>query len=240
MEFEEFREDIIEKAKKIQIVLQEEQIEQLWEYMHLLLNWNEKINLTAITEPREIILKHFIDSFTISKYIAEKTSLIDVGTGAGFPGIPLKIIRPDIDIVLIDSLQKRINFLQETIQKIKLENIKAIHARIEEIGKDKKYREKFDYVTSRALANLSVLAEYMLPLSKKCGKVICMKGSNVDEELNDAKCAINILGGKVEKIEKFVLPDSEIGRNIIIIDKIENTPNKYPRKPGMPSKQPIS
>ena len=240
MEFEEFRKDIIDKAKKIKVTLQEDQIKQLWEYMQLLLNWNSKINLTAITEPREIILKHFIDSFTISKYIAQKTSLIDVGTGAGFPGIPGKIIRPDIDIVLVDSLQKRINFLCETIEKLELGNIKAIHARIEEIGKDKKYREKFDYVTSRAVANLSVLAEYMLPLSKKCGKTICMKGSNVDEELNDAKCAINILGGNVEKIEKFLLPDSEIGRNIIIIDKIENTPNKYPRKAGTPSKQPIS
>ena len=239
MEYQEFKVKLIEQAEQVKINVEEEQARQLWEYMQLLLMWNEKINLTAITEPNEIILKHFVDSFTIAPYIDKNSYLIDVGTGAGFPGIPLKIIRPDINIVLLDSLQKRINFLQETIEKLNLNKISAIHARIEEIGKNKQYREKFDYVTSRAVANLSVLAEYMLPLSKESGKILCMKGSNVEQELNDAKNAIKILGGQIEKVEQFLLPNTDMGRNIVVIKKVQCTPKQYPRKAGIPSKQPL-
>ena len=207
--------------------------------MNLLIEWNKKINLTAITEPNEIILKHFVDSLTISKYISDGTRVVDVGTGAGFPGIPLKIYRQDIEITLLDSLQKRINFLDEVIKELNLEKIEIIHSRVEDFGKDKRYREKFDIATSRAVANLATLSEYLLPLVKVGGKVISMKGSLIEEELENSKNAIKILGGKIEKVDEFNLPNSDISRNIVLIDKIKETPNKYPRKAGEPSKKPL-
>jgi len=239
MDKKEFEKDIMEKAKKIDIELTEKQVNQFYKYMELLLEWNEKINLTAITDCKEIILKHFIDSLTISKYIKENQSLVDVGTGAGFPGIPLKIVREDIEITLLDSLNKRINFLNEIINELELKNIKTIHARVEEFGKNKKYREKFDIATSRAVANLSILSEYMLPLIKQNGIAICMKGSEINKEIEESEIAIKILGGKVKNIDSFNLVDTDNKRNIIIISKIKNTPSKYPRKPGTPSKEPL-
>ena len=207
--------------------------------MKLLLECNEKINLTAINEEDDIILKHFIDSLTITKYIEQGKSIVDVGTGAGFPGIPVKIAREDANVTLVDSLNKRILFLQDVIQKLDLNNITTLHYRAEEFGQNKKYRESFDIATSRAVANLSTLVEYLLPLVKVGGICICMKGSEVKEELENAKKAIQILGGKIEKQEEFILPESDIKRNIIIIRKICSTPNKYPRKPGTPAKEPI-
>ena len=239
MDIKEFESIFSKYAKKIDIVFNEKQIEQFYKYMKLLIEWNEKINLTAITDENEIILKHFIDSLTIAKYIPNNVSFADVGTGAGFPGIPIKIYREDVNVILVDSLNKRINFLNEVISELSLENIESIHSRVEEFGKNKKYREKFDIVTARAVANLSVLSEYLIPLVDIDGKCICMKGSEVQEELNESKNAINILGGKVEKIESFELPDSDMRRNVVIISKIRNTPSKYPRKPGTPAKEPI-
>lgn len=239
MDIEEFRKLMILYGEKIDIMFTEEQLRQFYKYMELLLEWNKKINLTAITEPNEVILKHFIDSLTINKYIKENSSIADVGTGAGFPGIPLKIFRPDLEITLVDSLNKRINFLNEVISKLDLKNIFTVHSRIEDFGKDKKYRESFDYVTARAVANISVLSEYLLPISKIGGQCVCMKGSNVKDELNEGKNAINVLGGKVNCIDEFVLPDSDISRNIIIIDKVKNTPNRFPRKAGIPAKEPL-
>lgn len=236
---EEFKQNMKQYAKKIGIVLEEEQIEQFYQYEKLLLIWNEKINLTAITKPEEIILKHFIDSITIAKYIGANKTLIDVGTGAGFPGIPLKIIRKDIQITLLDSLNKRVQFLNEIIKQLELKEIETIHGRVEEFGKNKKYREKFDYATSRAVANLTTLSEYLLPLVKIEGKCICMKGSTVKEEIDQSQKAIAILGGKIEKIEAFQLPESDIDRHIVLLRKIKQTPAKYPRKPGTPSKEPI-
>lgn len=236
---EDFAKTMQEYAKEIKIVLHEKQINQLYTYMELLLEWNQKVNLTAITEPKEIILKHFIDSMTITKYIERNTKLIDIGTGAGFPGIPIKILREDIEVTLLDSLNKRIHFLKEVIEQLKLKKIEAIHSRAEDFGKNKKYRETFDYATSRAVANLSTLAEYLLPLVTLDGYCISMKGPNIEEEIQKSKNAITILGGKIEKIEKFQLPKSKIDRNIIMIRKDKKTPSKYPRKSGMPAKEPI-
>ena len=239
MNIDDFKKIMCSYAKKIDIMFDDKQLKQFYEYMNLLLEWNKKINLTAITEPEEVVLKHFIDSLTISKYIEENTTLADVGTGAGFPGIPLKIYRPDLKITLVDSLNKRINFLNEVICLLNLKDISTVHSRIEDFGKNNQYREKFDYVTARAVANVSVLSEYLIPLSKVEGKCIYMKGSEIEEELNNGKNAINILGGKIEKVEEFKLPDSDILRNIIIINKMKNTPSKYPRKAGMPVKEPL-
>lgn len=239
MEIEKFEEILRTYLKKIDIELSKKQIEQFYTYMNLLLEWNEKINLTAITEPKEVILKHFVDSLTISAYIKKSSKLVDMGTGAGFPGIPLKILRDDIEITLVDSLNKRINFLNEVIKELELREISTVHARAEEFGQNKKYREKFDIATSRAVANLSTLSEYLVPLVKLEGKIICMKGSEVKEEVENAKNAIKILGGKMEKEESFNLPNSDMKRNLVIIKKIKNTPAKYPRKPGTPAKEPI-
>lgn len=236
---EEFNKKIKEYANEIGILLDEKQIHQFYTYMELLLEWNEKINLTAITKPEEIILKHFIDSMTIAKHIKENTKLVDVGTGAGFPGIPLKIIREDIEITLLDSLHKRINFLNEIIHQLELTKIKTIHSRVEELGKNRKYRESFDYATSRAVANLATLSEYLLPLVKLNGFCISMKGSDVKEEIEQSKNAILILGGKLEKVDSFQLPKSDMDRTVIRIRKVKYTPSKYPRKPGTPAKEPI-
>lgn len=239
MEKEEFSKIIKDNSKEIGILLNEEQVEQFYIYMELLLQWNEKINLTAITKPEEIILKHFIDSLTIAKEIEKNAKIVDVGTGAGFPGVPLKIIRKDIEITLLDSLNKRIHFLEEVIQQLKLTKIEAIHSRVEDFGKDKRYRDTFDYSVSRAVANLATLMEYLMPLVRLKGYCICMKGANVEEEIQQSKNAITILGGKIDKIDKFQLPDSDMNRNIIKIQKIKSTPLKYPRKAGMPAKDPI-
>lgn len=214
-------------------------IQKFYDYMNLLVEWNKKINLTAITEEKDIILKHFVDSLTVLKYIKENKSIVDVGTGAGFPGIPLAIMNDSLKITLVDSLNKRINFLNEVCSKIKLKNTKAIHSRAEEFGQDNNYRESYDIAISRAVSNLTVLAEYLLPLVKVGGKIICMKGPDIEEELKQAKSAIDILGGKFERCDNFCLPKSDISRNIIIINKIKETPKKYPRKAGTPVKTPL-
>lgn len=239
MNIEEFKKIMTLYATKLNIEFTEEQLEKFYQYMNLLLEWNEKINLTAIVEPKEVILKHFIDSLTINKYLKENSTLADVGTGAGFPGIPLKILRPDIKITLVDSLNKRINFLNDVIEKLNLENIVTVHSRIEDFGKNKNYREKFDYVTARAVANLAVLSEYLIPIAKIGGKCVCMKGSNVEDEITSAKNAISVLGGKLERVDEFKLPDSDISRNVIVLGKVKNTPARFPRKAGMPSKEPL-
>lgn len=239
MELNEFCKEIEEKSSKIDINLDNEICNKLYNYMNLLLEWNEKINLTAITDEKEIILKHFIDSFTINKFINSGDIMLDIGTGAGFPGLPIKIIRPEVDVFLMDSLNKRINFLNEVIESLQLKNIEAFHSRAEEMAKNNKFREKFDVVTSRAVAKLNILLEYMLPYTKIDGKCLCMKGPNIEEEIKEAEKALKILGGEIEKIEKIILPDSNIERNIIIIRKKSATPLKYPRKAGMPTKEPL-
>lgn len=239
MEKQKFNQIIKEYAKEISIELDDKKVEQFYMYMELLLEWNEKINLTAITKPEEVILKHFIDSLTIINKIKPNTKIVDVGTGAGFPGIPIKIVKEDVEIVLVDSLNKRIHFLDEVIQKLGLTKIETIHSRAEELGRNKKIRETFDYATSRAVANLSTLSEYLMPFVKVGGNVIAMKGSEIEEELQKAQKAISILGGEVIAIEKFILPKSDIKRHIVTIKKRNMTPMKYPRKAGTPAKEPI-
>ena len=205
MNKEVFIEKMQEKSKDLGVRFLVEQTEQFFEYMNLLIEWNEKMNLTAITEPDEIILKHFIDSITILKELEDGSKLVDVGTGAGFPGIPLSIMNPTLKITLVDSLNKRLIFLQEVVNKLNLKNVEIVHARAEEFGQNKKYREQFDISTSRAVANLSTLSEYLIPLVKVGGKVISMKAGEANEEINEAKKAIEVLGGTIEKIEEFVL-----------------------------------
>lgn len=239
MEIREFSNKIKDIAKNINLELNDEKVKKFYNYMELLLQWNEKVNLTAITEPNDIILKHFIDSLTIERYIDKNVNIIDIGTGAGFPGIPISIARTDINITLMDSLNKRIKFLDEVIKENKLNNAKTIHARAEELARDKDYREKFDIATSRAVASLNVLLEYMLPFVKVGGYCICMKGSNIEDEILNSKRALNALNGVIEKIEEFELPNSDMYRNIIIVKKVGKTLSKYPRKAGTPTKDPL-
>ena len=239
MEKEMFFEKMQGKSKDLEINFSVEQLEQFFAYMNLLIEWNEKMNLTAIIEPEEIILKHFIDSITILKYIKDNSKVVDVGTGAGFPGIPLSIMNPTLKITLVDSLNKRLIFLEEVVKELGLNNIEIVHSRAEELGQNKKYREKFDISTSRAVANLSTLSEYLIPLIKIGGKVISMKAAGAQEEIKEANNAIKILGGEIDTIEEFYLPQSDIGRTIITIKKKKQTLSKYPRKPGTPSKEPI-
>jgi 16S rRNA (guanine527-N7)-methyltransferase len=240
MKKEQFNAILKGKINKIDIEsVNEEKLDKMYQFKELLLEWNDKINLTAIVEDNEIIDKHFIDSLIINKYIKANHKMIDVGTGAGFPGIPIGIIRNDISITLLDSLNKRINFLNEIILNINLKNVKTIHSRAEDAANNNEYREKFDIAVSRAVASLPTLVEYLLPFVKEGGKCICMKGSNVEEELKSSNKAINILGGEIEKIEKIILPETDIERTIIVINKKCSTPNKYPRKAGIPTKEPI-
>ena len=240
MEYIEFKNRLQESFQTQKIDVSEKQCKKFFEYMKLLIEWNEKINLTAIVEPGQVITKHFLDSLTILNYIGTKQQkIIDVGTGAGFPGIPIKIMDDLSEITLIDSLNKRINFLQEVINKNNLKNIRAIHGRAEDFGQDKLYREKYDVCVARAVAPMNILVEYLLPFARVNGICICMKRANIEEELEEAKKAINLLGGKIEKVESFGLSGSEDRRNIIIIRKISKTPKQYPRKAGTAKKYPI-
>jgi len=225
------KEYFLEAAQSVGVELNNETLNQFDKYKDLLLEWNEKINLTAITEEKDIIIKHFADSLTCLKYIPTNAKILDVGTGAGFPGIPLKIMRDDLDITLLDSLNKRIIYLTDVIDKLELKKISAVHGRAEELGKQKEYREKYDVVTARAVANLRVLSEYCVPFIKVGGSFIAMKGSNVDEEIKEAQVIIEKLGGKIEKIEKIILnANEEIIHHIVEIKKVKSTPNEYPRR----------
>ncbi len=239
MDFEIFKKEIFSKLADINVELSESKIRQFFTYMELLIEWNKKINLTAIVEMTDIIDKHFVDSLTISQYLKENSRVIDVGTGAGFPGIPLKIARDDLQIDLLDSLNKRVNFLNEVINELQLKNINAIHSRAEDEGIKSEKREKYDIAVSRAVANLPVLLEYLLPFVKLNGTCVCMKGANIEEEVKSSKNALKELGGEIEAIHKFNLPGTDATRNIIIVKKIANTPKKYPRKAGTASKNPL-
>lgn len=265
IELENYNLNIFKKdLEELNISLNNKQLCQFMQYYELLTEWNEVMNLTAITDFDEVCKKHFIDSLSLVKaydsnyeintknspegFLENSSefqlsfsslSVIDIGTGAGFPGIPLKIAFPSLKITLLDSLNKRVNFLQTVINELELENIEAVHGRAEDFAGKGKLREKYDLCVSRAVANLSTLAEYCLPYVKVGGRFISYKSEKITEEIAGAEKAINILGGKIENQVKFMLPDSDIYRNLIVINKYKNTPGKYPRKAGIPSKEPI-
>lgn len=231
-----------DKLSSIGITLEEKQKQQFDDFYEMLVEWNKVMNLTGITEYEEVNEKHFVDSLSIVKVIdiRKVETAIDVGTGAGFPGIPLKIAFPHLNVVLLDSLNKRIKFLDAVIDKLELENIKTIHGRAEDYAKQSEYREQFNLCVSRAVANLSTLSEYCLPYVKTGGMFIPYKSGEIDEEVNASKKAIHILGGKLNDVIKFQLPGTEIGRSFVVIDKVQNTSKKYPRKAGLPSKEPLN
>lgn len=234
--------DYVEQITEGQVLLTDVQLAQFEQYYNGLIEKNKVMNLTAITEREDVILKHFIDSLALAGYVKlweKEYKIIDVGTGAGFPGIPLKIAFPNLQVTLFDSLNKRIKFLQEMIDTLKLKEITAVHGRAEEGARDKNMREKYDFVVSRAVANMAVLSEYCIPFVKVGGYFIPYKTGTVEEEITQGKKAIQILGGKIEKIEKLMLPDSDISRSFVFIKKEKQTPKAYPRKAGTASKQPL-
>ena len=235
------REFLVRTAAAAGADLTLEDVEKFSKYGDLLLEWNKIMNLTAVTDEREIVLKHYIDSITILPYLDRiccKT-FIDIGTGAGFPGIPVKILRPDINVVLLDSLGKRVNFLNIVISELGLKEIRAVHMRAEDGGKSQNYRENFDFCVSRAVASLDVLSEYCLPFVKVGGYFISMKGPAVFEEAEKGERAIEVLGGKLEEIREIDVPFVEGKRYAAVIRKIGKTPEKYPRKAGKAAKSPI-
>ena len=227
--------------RELNIELSEHQLQQFLDYYELLVEWNKVMNLTAITEFDEVIEKHFLDSLCLVKIkdCSKNLKVLDLGTGAGFPGIPLKIAFPEMEIVLMDSLNKRINFLNEVISRLGLKNITAVHGRAEEMARKKKYREMFDLCVSRAVANLSSLSEYCLPFVKKEGCFISYKSAESDQEIADAKNAVFLLGGKIGEIIKYQVPGSDMGRALVQINKMKPTPKAYPRKAGTPGKNPL-
>lgn len=232
-------ETLVNALAKENVTLNDTQISQFEKYFQLLIEWNKKMNLTAITEPKEVAIKHFYDSITFLFHtdIKEYGKVIDVGTGAGFPGIPLKIMRPDIQLTLLDSLNKRLIFLQEVCDNIGID-AEIIHKRAEEGGRDKNLREKFDIATSRAVANMNTLSEYLMPFVKVKGKMVAMKGKNGAEELENAKGAIKTLNGEIVKCDEFLLPNGD-ERTIIVVNKKSHTPMQYPRQGGKIKNNPL-
>jgi len=241
------KDEFIKNLKEIDIELSDSQIEAFDEYYRILVERNEVMNLTAITDYDEVLTKHYVDSLAINKAINEasnwnlnqKIKVIDIGTGAGFPGIPLKIVFDNLDVVLLDSLNKKVNFLNEVIDKLRLSNIRAIHGRAEDYAKEINYRESFDLCVSRAVSNLATLSEYCLPYVKVGGAFFSYKSGEIDAEVKESENAIRMLGGKILKVEKMTLPGSTIDRSFVIIEKVKKTINIYPRKAGLPAKEPL-
>ncbi|WP_301170093.1 16S rRNA (guanine(527)-N(7))-methyltransferase RsmG [Brevibacillus nitrificans] len=234
---EQFAEALAAKG----IVLTERQMTQFDQFFHLLVEWNEKMNLTGITEEGQVYNKHFYDSITPSFYFPfEKAeSVVDIGGGAGFPSIPLKICFPHLKMTIIDSLNKRMNFLQHVASELGLENVNPVHGRAEERGQEPAHREKYDLVVARAVARMNLLSEFCLPFAKVGGHFVALKGAEMTLELNEAKKAIKTLGGKTRKVETFQLMEEAGERNIVVVEKVEATPKSYPRKAGIPAKKPI-
>ena len=237
---------LVNICNKINIEISDDQINCFEKYYELLIEKNKVMNLTAITDKEDVIVKHFIDSIALIPYLLDKgininnkLKIIDIGTGAGFPGLPLKIMMPDVKLTLLDSLNKRVSFLNEVIDELKLKDIEALHGRAEDYASDNKYREKYDICVSRAVANLSTLSEYCIPFVKEDGFFISYKAGESEEEINNSKNAIKILGGKINKVEEFVLPGTDVSRVFVFIRKQELTDKKYPRKAGVPAKKPL-
>lgn len=234
--------ELLEKGlAEYNLSLTDRQKDQFVQYGTMLQEWNRKMNLTAITESREIAVKHFLDSLSGIRVMdfTKIETMIDLGTGAGFPGIPLKIMFPEVQVMLADSLNKRISFLHSVIEQIELYDIAAVHGRAEDLARKPEYREKFDLCTSRAVANLSVLSEYCLPFVKTDGYFLSYKGSDAEQEIKEANTAITRLGGSLEKTDCFTLPSNEGSRTLVLIKKVKETPKKYPRQAGTPTKKPI-
>lgn len=227
--------------RQSEIPITTQQIYQFLDYERLILEWNQKTNITAITESRDIYIKHFIDSAVVNKYIGNKQSysLIDVGTGGGFPGIPMKIMDDTIRLTLLDSLNKRIAFLQDVVKNLGLKDVKLIHGRAEDFGLNVDFREAYDVATSRAVASINILSEYCLPFVKIDGVFIALKGENIEEELKNGEKAVKLLGGEIASVIKYVIPGTDIARSIVTIKKTSSTPAKYPRKAGTPSRKPL-
>lgn len=232
---------LIEGMGKLNIKLDRNQLDKFEIYKKMLMEWNEKINITAITDEKEIDIKHFLDSLTpsVTKLLDGEKKIIDIGTGGGFPGIPLKILNKKLDVTLLDSLNKRIIFLKEVIDLLKLDKTEAIHGRAEELARKDEYREKYDVCLSRAVASLDTLSEYCLPFVKKGGYFIAMKGPEVEEEVQISRNAIDKLGGKIMRVEKIEIPCSDIYHSLVIIKKISETHKKYPRGGGKPKNKPL-
>lgn len=231
----------IKGLEELNIKITDEQIDQFIKYYEMIVETNKVMNLTAITDFDEVIVKHFIDSLLIVKELDmnKVDTMIDVGTGAGFPGIPLKIVFPHIKVTLLDSLNKRLKFLDQVISELGLTDIKTVHGRAEDLGQNKEYRENYDLCVSRAVANLSTLSEYCIPFVKVNGKFISYKASDSNEEINQADKAFYLLGGKLKSCLEYQLPCSDMNRVLVVIDKIKETSKRFPRKAGTPSKEPI-
>lgn len=236
-----FQELMKEAAKDVDMDLTDKQYEQFIKYMRLVQEWNQKINLTTITEDEEFIKKHFIDSIKAFKSNELKVAktLIDVGTGAGFPGLPIAIMNKNIQVTLLDSLNKKINFLDLVVKELDLKNVKTIHSRAEDGAKDKKFREKFDIAVSRAVANMAVLSEFCLPYVKVKGSFIALKGPAVEDELKDCKNAFGVLGGKLKEVIEIDIEDTDLKHNIVVVNKVKECPLSYPRKAGSITKKPL-
>ncbi len=238
-----FKKQFQEELDLLDIKLEDKQIDQFFDYFEILVEWNKVMNLTTIIEMEEVITKHFADSLSLVKGVKDLSEkaykIIDVGTGAGFPGIPLKIAFPQLNITLMDSLNKKVKFLHEVIDKLGLDGIQAIHGRAEDMGRDVKHRGQYDLCVSRAVANLSTLSEYCVPFVKVGGSFIPYKSGKIEEELGAAKHAVFLLGGKVEGLETFLLPGTDAERSLVLIHKNSETSGKYPRKAGLPSKEPL-